>query len=160
MQSAHFATVSGSVDYSRRLPPPYESIPAITNCTTEMKPSAAIFVSVSMWFVNRMSMNVKIAFSSFCRFYASFVLSATTSTWSRGTCSTIVMLASSELSRQLSLYSWNTPKGTYFPAGVETALDAYSAPCSSPAATDGCSGRPTPRSAPGEEEKKRTTRFG
>ena len=72
-----------------------------------------------------MSMNVKIAFSSFCRFYASLVLSNATSTWSRGTCSTIVMLASSELSRQLSLYSWNTPKGTYFPASIHYSDLAY-----------------------------------
>ena len=125
IQSAHFATVSGSARHAKPPLPPYESMPAITNCTTEMKPSAAIFVSVSMWFVNRISMNVKIAFSSFCRFYASPTLLNTTSTWSRGTCSTSVMLASSELSKQLSLYSWNTPNGTYFPASVQQPHLAY-----------------------------------
>ena len=61
-------------------------------------------------------MNVNAAFSSFCRFYASLSFSDSTSIWKNGMRSTIVMHASSVCCRQLSLYSTNTPNGTYFPA--------------------------------------------
>lgn len=61
-------------------------------------------------------MNVNAAFSSFCRFYPSLRFPVSTSIWKNGMRSTIVMHASSVCCRQLSLYSTNTPNGTYFPA--------------------------------------------
>ena len=95
---------------------PYASNPITTNRIKLMNPSGAMRLSVSIWLVNRISMNVNAAFSSFCRFYASLSFSDSTSIWKNGMRSTIVMHASSVCCRQLSLYSTNTPNGTYFPA--------------------------------------------